>query len=367
MVISKFFVKIQLFAYLSVFLLGVFAFSFKVSAAGADCTAYIDFNVSPQSISLTKSASVSGFISADVVEQTGYFAGQCTFPNTLGYVSEYIVSIFDLNSNQEILYINGVFKLPINKQNPPKNYYWDLPARQIGFVELNNAKLNKPTSLNLVARVKVTNNGQWYQLTQSAPVAIQVDFSGQGGPTPPNATTLKSGESWGCLGNDWKYYCSSGGKSDCSDIPNKQGVCASSCTPVTTTQCDQSVVSSTPTDPNVKTSPATGKYDCTAAGAKQKADYAQNCLINPLPTDDLLDMLLRIVRGFLMVIGGWAVAFIIIGGFKMVASQGNDEAYGAAKKTIAYAVIGLVVALLSFSIIAIVQSILGSNIPAVIK
>jgi uncharacterized membrane protein YjfL (UPF0719 family) len=43
-------------------------------------------------------------------------------------------------------------------------------------------------------------------------------------------------------------------------------------------------------------------------------------------------------------------------------SQGNEEAVSAAKKTITWAVIGLVIALLSFSIVAIVQNLLGIDI-----
>ncbi len=86
-------------------------------------------------------------------------------------------------------------------------------------------------------------------------------------------------------------------------------------------------------------------------------------LYNPLPTESLTGTILTIAKGFLAIVALWAVVFIIIGGFRMVLSQGNEEAYLAAKKTITWAVLGVVVAMLSFSIIAIVQSLLGVTVP----
>jgi hypothetical protein len=55
------------------------------------------------------------------------------------------------------------------------------------------------------------------------------------------------------------------------------------------------------------------------------------------------------------------VIMIIIGGFRMIFAQGNEEAFGKAKKTITYAVIGLVVAVMSFSIVQIISNILTSG------
>ena len=86
-------------------------------------------------------------------------------------------------------------------------------------------------------------------------------------------------------------------------------------------------------------------------------------LFNPLPSDSLTGTLLTIAKGFLAIVGIWAVVFIMIGGFKMVMSQGNEEAYLAAKKTITWAVLGIVVAMMSFSIIAIVQNLIGARTP----
>ena len=92
-------------------------------------------------------------------------------------------------------------------------------------------------------------------------------------------------------------------------------------------------------------------------------------LYNPLPENqlvclsaacDLREFFLLIIRDILQLIPIAAVLFIIIGGFQMVSSAGNEERLLRAKKTITWAVLGLVFALLSFSIIAIVKNFLGA-------
>lgn len=85
----------------------------------------------------------------------------------------------------------------------------------------------------------------------------------------------------------------------------------------------------------------------------------QDKLINPLPIDNLTGMFLFIVKGFLAIIGVWGVLFVIVGGFRMIMAAGNEEQYLAAKKTITWAILGVVIAVMSFSIIAIVQNLIG--------
>jgi hypothetical protein len=85
-------------------------------------------------------------------------------------------------------------------------------------------------------------------------------------------------------------------------------------------------------------------------------------LYNPLPEENLTTMFLLIVRGFIAILGIWAVMFIIIGGFRMITAAGNEETYGQAKKTVTWAVLGLIVAMLSFSIVAIVQNLLQATV-----
>lgn len=107
------------------------------------------------------------------------------------------------------------------------------------------------------------------------------------------------------------------------------------------------------------------------AGGGSQVDCSKNpnanyCIYNPLNgVNDILTFLLKMIQFALGFIGTLAVLFIIIGGFRMVLAQGNEEAYGVARKTVTWAVLGLVIAVLSFSIVTIVSNILKSNVQQV--
>lgn len=68
-------------------------------------------------------------------------------------------------------------------------------------------------------------------------------------------------------------------------------------------------------------------------------------------TDKAPDMVKNIINTLLYVLGIIAVIMIIIGGIRYVVSAGDSSAITAAKNTILYAVIGLVVAILAFAIV----------------
>ncbi len=68
---------------------------------------------------------------------------------------------------------------------------------------------------------------------------------------------------------------------------------------------------------------------------------------------DLLTAVLNILFGFT---GAVAVIFIIIGGFQLITSRGNDEQAERGRKTLTNALIGLVVVVLAATIVKIVVS-----------
>lgn len=72
----------------------------------------------------------------------------------------------------------------------------------------------------------------------------------------------------------------------------------------------------------------------------------------------LRGLVLTIVNYFLGFLGLLAVIMIIYGGVSYVTSAGNDEAVGKAKKVIMYALIGIIVILLSF---VLVRAVLGGG------
>lgn len=112
--------------------------------------------------------------------------------------------------------------------------------------------------------------------------------------------------------------------------------------------------------PGGTTDPTTPTTDCTG----DKPD-PNRCLYNPLPESNLTKMFLLLARGFLAIMGIWGVMFIIVGGFRLITANGNEEQITAAKKSITWAIIGVVVAIMSFSIIAIVQNFLPVNIQTI--
>lgn len=73
-------------------------------------------------------------------------------------------------------------------------------------------------------------------------------------------------------------------------------------------------------------------------------------------TADLSAIIKTIVNVLLYIIGAVAVIMIIVGAFRYVTSGGNSANVTAAKNTILYAVIGLVVAMLAFAIVNFVLS-----------
>ncbi len=162
---------------------------------------------------------------------------------------------------------------------------------------------------------------------------------------------------YACVAGDGKYACSPGNKSNLSDVPACSGKAS---VQIGSDLCGKVAPSSSGGSGQTGSTPPPGntgqKVDCIAT------PNSPNCLYNPLPTGDLTTMFLLIAKGTLGLVAVWAVIFIIVGGFRMVTAAGNEEAYGVAKKTVTWAVIGVVVAVLSFSIVAIVENILKANI-----
>lgn len=60
------------------------------------------------------------------------------------------------------------------------------------------------------------------------------------------------------------------------------------------------------------------------------------------------------LKGFLGIAGATAVVFLIVGGIQFLVSFGNEEKLGTAKKTITWAVVGLLFCILSYAIVSII-------------
>ncbi len=111
--------------------------------------------------------------------------------------------------------------------------------------------------------------------------------------------------------------------------------------------------------------PPTDKTSTSTAsvGYVNKTDFDNPLalLFNPL-FDDVTRpeaIVVRIINILLFLAASIAVLFIILGGFMMVTSAGNEDRVKQGKKTLIYAVAGLIVTLLSLTIVAIIQSIIS--------
>lgn len=72
---------------------------------------------------------------------------------------------------------------------------------------------------------------------------------------------------------------------------------------------------------------------------------------NPLKTTDVQELLNNVIDAILGIVGVVAVAMIVYGGVQIMISGGDSKKLEDAKKTITSAIIGLIIALLSYAII----------------
>lgn len=72
----------------------------------------------------------------------------------------------------------------------------------------------------------------------------------------------------------------------------------------------------------------------------------------------LVDQIIPYVGiGLIGVVGGLSVLFLIIGGIRFATMYGNEEAVTKAKTQITYALVGFLIALLSYTIVTIVSNV----------
>lgn len=84
--------------------------------------------------------------------------------------------------------------------------------------------------------------------------------------------------------------------------------------------------------------------DCTGANRNTAVCQASG-------TDDATNTAQDVVNILLLLIGAVSVIMIVIGGFKYVTSNGDQNNITSAKNTILYAVIGLIVAIMASAIV----------------
>ncbi|HVT01220.1 MAG TPA: hypothetical protein VHE53_03230 [Patescibacteria group bacterium] len=89
------------------------------------------------------------------------------------------------------------------------------------------------------------------------------------------------------------------------------------------------------------------------------ADWG-SCVKDGVATLACIPIVLQNIINFLILFAGVICVFLIIyAGYKFVMSEGDPEKVGSARKTLTYAIAGLVFIILSFVIMAFVGKFLG--------
>ncbi len=101
--------------------------------------------------------------------------------------------------------------------------------------------------------------------------------------------------------------------------------------------------------------------DFSMSGAEYGGDTFGGALstMNNFALMDLIQMF--IVYAFIIA-GALSAVFIFVGGISFILSGGNDEKIKSAVNTIRYAIVGLIVTILSFTFIMIIGRIFGLNL-----
>lgn len=98
---------------------------------------------------------------------------------------------------------------------------------------------------------------------------------------------------------------------------------------------------------------------CSQSGVSQEVKNANGCN-GADSSEDLKNVITSIINGVIGILGAVAAIFILVGGIGYMTSAGDASKLEKAKKTILWAVIGLVIAALTFAIVnLVIGNILG--------
>lgn len=94
---------------------------------------------------------------------------------------------------------------------------------------------------------------------------------------------------------------------------------------------------------------------CSGAGDLKVSGGTSNCATVSQGSDNSLNNLItQVINIFSLIVGVVAVIMIIVGGFRYITSGGDSNNVGAAKNTILYAIVGLIIVALAQIIVKFV-------------
>lgn len=238
----------------------------------------------------------------------------------------------------------------------------------------NNFKINKENGFNEGGNILVVELFQAGTEIKIGSATASIQVTGLDSKTPDSTPPAGGGADLGkaCTQNSdcASQYCSdkicttnpNSNPDFATCVKNKGGIafcCENEKQFTCANVCDGYFRGNTKASRNCSGSESTANPQDSCTGDNPDPRY---CLVPIVPETGLLTMFLLIAKGFLGMLAAWAILFIIVGGVRMVLAQGNEEAYGQAKRTITFAILGMIIAAMSFSIVNIVQNILRVDI-----
>ena len=129
---------------------------------------------------------------------------------------------------------------------------------------------------------------------------------------------------------------------------------------IVTVSADNATTNSQSISFNLSGTASTAKVEDNGGGSCEIDGFntTDSKLCNPLPDKNLAGLIFRLINYILMVIASFVVVTIVIAGFMIVSSQGNEEAVKGAKNSITWAVVGMILVLLAYSISSIIKTML---------
>jgi hypothetical protein len=106
--------------------------------------------------------------------------------------------------------------------------------------------------------------------------------------------------------------------------------------------------------------PTGGAGDAAGDGGTASGGGSSSSICGAAKQDDLSKIITNVINAILFALGIAAVIMIVLGGIRYTTSNGDSGAITGAKNTILYAVVGLIVAIMAYTIVNFVLARLGA-------